>query len=78
MAKKKIHKWCLSVDFEGGDGAGLFPIESGPKRYKKSKAEIDRQFTELLFASFPPPKVSVVGLSKKEWQKAVKVGKEMA
>jgi hypothetical protein len=75
MAKeKKVHKWVLSVDCEGGDGADYFPING--KYWKENKAYIDANFTELLYCCDPPPKVEVIGLTKAEWAKAVKVGKE--
>lgn len=74
MKKKKVFKYVLSVDFEGGDGADFFPIEE--KRIKKSEALINQHFTELLFATYPPPKVEVLGLTEKEWKEACRVGRE--
>ena len=59
-----------------GHGADLFAIEK--TRTKKSKERIDAMFTELLFASYPPPKVQVVGLTKQQWDRAVKAGRDSA
>lgn len=74
--EKKVFKYVLSVDFEGGDGADFFPIEE--ENVDESKAKIDAHFSELLFASYPPPKVEVVGLTKEEWDEAERVGAERA
>lgn len=74
MRKKKVHMWCLSVDYEGGDGAGLFPIPE--KRIKRSLENVQANFPQMLFCTYPPPKVEVVGLTKKEWERACKVGRE--
>lgn len=72
---KKAYKYVLSVDFEGGDGPDYFPIEEKGRSMEKSRNEIDRMFTELLFASYPPPKVEVIGLTEKQWKKAVENGR---
>ncbi len=74
---KKKYVYVLSVDFEGGDGADCFPIRD-TAAWKKDQAHIDRHFTSLLFASYPPPKVEIKRLTQKQWAKAQQVGKERA
>jgi hypothetical protein len=74
--KKKVFKWVLSVDLEGGDGADYFPING--RNWKSNQANIDANFSQLLYCCDPPPKVEVIGLTKKEWEKAVKVGRQRA
>lgn len=73
--KKKIYKWCLQVDFESGDGPALFPLN------EKQRAENQRNmlnFWEYLSGTTPPPKVEIVGLTKAQWRKACRIGKELA
>jgi len=70
--EKKI--WVLSVDFDGGDGADLFKIPENGSELDEWKERIGANFTELLFASYPPPKVEVKALTPEEWAEAERVG----
>lgn len=74
--EKKIFKYVLSVDFEGGDGPDYFPIEE--ENTEEACGNIRANFPELLFASYPPPRVEVLGLTEEEWKEAEQIGAERA
>lgn len=72
--EKKVHKWCLQVDFESGEGPDLFPLGED----RDEDARNMRNFWGQLLLTEPPPKVSVVGLTKAEWEDAERLGRERA
>lgn len=77
MAKKKIHIYCLKVDDGGGDGPLLFPVRQG-RMMKSDQEHIDANFSQFIFDAPQDVKLEIVGLTKKEWTRAVKIGKEFA
>lgn len=73
--KKKVYKYVLSVDFEGGDYPDYFEIPKG-RGVDTAMANVKANFPHMLFASYPPPKIEVLGLTKGEWTEAKRRGKE--
>lgn len=74
MKRKKPYIYVLSLDFDNEEGADYLPITG--KNWKSHKKFIDNNFSNLLYAMDPPPKVEVIGLTQAEWKKAQKVGRE--